>query len=189
MVDRASAAAVADFSAPPEHWRLFKEGGIPVKVLPPRPPSGEYNLFGCAHSIGSSTSSSNQAEVSFGKLDKDERLFDPEASIRHELRRLHASLLASSTDILHCMSVNPEDHDRHVRHIRRLVQNLHALLQEARARESKALVLEKLREQVDRKRSFVAEAITMLPELEESAKDVGALAMSEKLPNIEMGGR
>lgn len=185
----ANPSSVADFSAPPEHWRLFKEGAVPVKVLPPRPPSGEYDLFGRPHGIVTDSSSSSQAQVPPGKLDKDERLYDPEASLKQELHRLHSSLLVSSADMLQCMTANPEEHDRHVRHIRRLLQNLNELLQEARARECKALVLKRLKEQVGRKQAFVAEATAILPDLEKSVKSIDLVPTRGVQSNLEIDGK
>jgi len=143
------------FPPPPPHWRLFGQGQL-VHVAPPRPPSGPCFVFGKAHTL-------DPRSVT---LDPEEQLCDFGADLGDELLRLQRALRDSSCDLLRCLVENAADHPRHLRHIGQLMDNFRALLHRCREREARLLVILRYREQVARKRAFIADAGAALPGLE-----------------------
>ncbi|CAK0877710.1 unnamed protein product [Prorocentrum cordatum] len=151
----ASAGGVG-FPPPPPHWRLFRQGGG-TRVAPPRPPTGPLHVFGEELSL----------EHAPPLLEADEVLYDAEAEDpREELLRLHREQRACSVALLECLVRRPEDHPAELRRLAQLVRNQAALLRLLRAREARALVVQRLREQADEKVRFVEAAEAALPRLE-----------------------
>uniref|UniRef100_A0A7S1RPC1 Mediator of RNA polymerase II transcription subunit 7 n=1 Tax=Alexandrium catenella TaxID=2925 RepID=A0A7S1RPC1_ALECA len=100
-------------------------------------------------------------------MEADEWLCDPAAEdLGEELLKLHRSLQACNVDLLHCLVRSPSEHGSHLRRLNQIVRNMASLLHSLRAREARALVLQSLRKQVSRKRSFAEAARASLPRME-----------------------
>lgn len=156
-------AALSDFPPPPAHFRLFEPtdstGTAPgVVILPPNipPPSTMPYVFGQPHSLDPPPL----------PIDQDEMLFDPDENLRTSLLQLHRELQVGSVALLRCLVSTPSEHEKHARHVGRLMRNLQALLRNVRSREARMLVLQRLRDQVARKQAYVQTASRALPAIE-----------------------
>ena len=169
-------ASFTGFPLPPPHWQLFRESkdskGSKVLVAPPRIPAGEIFVFGercerCERQL-------EDSRQPLPQLDAEEWLCNPEASdLGAELLNLHGMLQTSSLELLDCLAQNPSEYPTHLRRLNHVTKNLQALLYVLQQREAKATVLQKLREQVSRKRAFLKEARESLPNLRQRLEDIG----------------
>merc|ERR1719273_2744531 len=69
-------------------------------------------------------------------------------------------------DLLDCLVRNPADHPRFLRRFMQLASNLAMLLHRMRGRETRALAVQWLRQQVAEKRELIAELSAKVPLLE-----------------------
>lgn len=156
MVSTVAMEVQAGFPPPPPQWRLFRPGG-PVHVAPPKPPTGPCLVFGQSHSLDPPPPA----------IEPDEWLCDLAADdLGVELRRVYGLLQRCSVDLMQCLVRSPSEHQQHLRRLSQIVRNLVSLLHTLRARESRALVLQSLKRQVARKRTFTEAAKVALPRLE-----------------------
>ena len=168
MSDVQPVASFAGFPLPPPHWQLFKPDSQ-VLVLPPKIPAGEVFVFG--EESGQSRTDS--------PLDADEWLCNPDAAdLGAEIINLHGLLQTSCLELLDCLAQNPSEYPTRIRRLGHVLKNMQGLLHVLQQREAKAAVMQQLRDQVGRKRAFLEEAKTSLPNLRRRLGDFSTSSIS-----------
>merc|ERR1712136_418692 len=81
-------------------------------------------------------------------------------------------LKACSLDLLEALVHSPTDHPPHLRRMNQVTKSLAALLHTARSNEGRALVLQHLKMQVERKETLIEELRAELPRLEAAASNL-----------------
>lgn len=154
-MDQAPSLAVSAFPAPPPHWRLFGPSSGNVHVAPPRPPEEQVTIFGRKHGLGPP----GQGGGAAAPEEPDEWMYDPGArDIAAELLQLHEVLQSTSVQLLESITSSaPDEYPRLLRQLTQVMRNQAHVLHQVRERETRAMVLARLKEQV-RQKHFLARA-------------------------------